>query len=171
MIVAKLLRETGSSCGTREGSLAVRFERAVPEGHLRVDGNSPDGTGDVANKLAARDHHGHVLCRPVEEELRAAYLSGQVGGVRRRSATGCPGQRLPGLLGSILVAPSNGDSASQLPTQAGNETIELTMVMLCLNEAETVAVRVRKAVAFPSEQGIDGDVVVADNGSTDGSQR
>jgi Glycosyl transferase family 2 len=48
--------------------------------------------------------------------------------------------------------------------------VELTVVMPCLNEAETVATCVRKAVAFIAENGIDGEVVVADNGSTDGSR-
>src|SRR6202167_2049809 len=43
--------------------------------------------------------------------------------------------------------------------------------MPCLNEAETVATCVRKAVRFIDEHGIDGEVVVADNGSTDGSQQ
>jgi glycosyltransferase involved in cell wall biosynthesis len=43
--------------------------------------------------------------------------------------------------------------------------------MPCLNEAETVETCVRKAVGFLAESGIDGEVVVADNGSTDGSQR
>ncbi len=49
--------------------------------------------------------------------------------------------------------------------------MELTIVMPCLNEAETVATCVHKAVGFLAESGIDGEVVVADNGSTDGSQR
>jgi glycosyltransferase involved in cell wall biosynthesis len=49
--------------------------------------------------------------------------------------------------------------------------VELTVVMPCLNEAETVATCVRKAVAFIAESGISGEVVVADNGSTDGSQQ
>ena len=49
--------------------------------------------------------------------------------------------------------------------------MELTVVMPCLNEAETVATCVRKAVRFIDEHGIDGEVVVADNGSTDGSQQ
>jgi UDP-glucose/GDP-mannose dehydrogenase family, NAD binding domain/Glycosyl transferase family 2 len=48
---------------------------------------------------------------------------------------------------------------------------ELTVVMPCLNEAETVMICVRKAVAFLAEHRIDGEVVVADNGSTDGSQQ
>src|SRR5580693_708415 len=43
--------------------------------------------------------------------------------------------------------------------------------MPCLNEAETVATCVRKAVQFIADSGIDGEVVVADNGSTDGSRQ
>ena len=49
--------------------------------------------------------------------------------------------------------------------------MELTVLMPCLNEAETVATCVRKAAGFLREHGIDGEIVVADNGSTDGSQR
>jgi Glycosyl transferase family 2 len=49
--------------------------------------------------------------------------------------------------------------------------VELTIVMPCLNEAETVATCVRKAVRFLADSGVSGEVVVADNGSTDGSQR
>jgi len=49
--------------------------------------------------------------------------------------------------------------------------VELTVVMPCLNEAETVATCVTKAVRFIADSGITGEVVVADNGSTDGSQR
>jgi hypothetical protein len=49
--------------------------------------------------------------------------------------------------------------------------VELTVVMPCLNEAETVATCVRKAVRFIADSGIDGEVVVADNGSTDGSRQ
>jgi glycosyltransferase involved in cell wall biosynthesis len=48
--------------------------------------------------------------------------------------------------------------------------LELTVVMPCLNEAETLAVCVDKAMAALREHGIAGEVVVADNGSTDGSQ-
>src|ERR1700751_5993191 len=43
--------------------------------------------------------------------------------------------------------------------------------MPCLNEAETVATCVTKAVRCMADNGIDGEVVVADNGSTDGSQQ
>ena len=49
-------------------------------------------------------------------------------------------------------------------------TCELSIVMPCLNEAETVATCVRQARQFLESAGIDGEVLVADNGSTDGSQ-
>ena len=48
--------------------------------------------------------------------------------------------------------------------------IELSVVMPCLNEADTVAICVKKAVSAMAEAAIVGEVVVADNGSTDGSQ-
>src|SRR6204780_334972 len=56
-------------------------------------------------------------------------------------------------------------------TMKEKENVELTVVMPCLNEAETVATCVRKAVGFLREHDIDGEVLVAGNGSTDGSQR
>lgn len=49
--------------------------------------------------------------------------------------------------------------------------MELSVVMPCLNEAETVATCVRKAVGCLEENGIEGEVIIADNGSTDGSQK
>jgi len=49
--------------------------------------------------------------------------------------------------------------------------IELTILMPCLNEAETIAVCVAKAQAYLAEAGVIGEVLIADNGSTDGSQQ
>jgi len=49
-------------------------------------------------------------------------------------------------------------------------SVELTILMPCLNEAETIEVCVRKAMGFLSRSGVDGEVLIADNGSTDGSQ-
>ncbi len=48
--------------------------------------------------------------------------------------------------------------------------LELTILMPCLNEAETIAVCVQKASDFLKRSGISGEVLIADNGSTDGSQ-
>lgn len=48
--------------------------------------------------------------------------------------------------------------------------IEVTILMPCLNEAETLASCVRKARAGLKEAGCEGEIVVADNGSSDGSR-
>ena len=48
---------------------------------------------------------------------------------------------------------------------------ELTILMPCLNEAETIASCIGKAFGFLKRSGIDGEVLVADNGSTDESQK
>jgi hypothetical protein len=48
--------------------------------------------------------------------------------------------------------------------------LELTVVLPCLDEAETVEVCVRKALTSMRELGVAGEVILADNGSTDGSQ-
>jgi glycosyltransferase involved in cell wall biosynthesis len=49
------------------------------------------------------------------------------------------------------------------------DTCELSIIMPCLNEAETLAVCLTKAQQFLQSHGVKGEVVVADNGSTDGS--
>jgi hypothetical protein len=48
--------------------------------------------------------------------------------------------------------------------------LDLTILMPCLNEAETLAFCVRQAMDAIRDSGVRGEVVVADNGSTDGSQ-
>ncbi len=47
---------------------------------------------------------------------------------------------------------------------------ELTILMPCLNEAETLEVCIKKAMTFLKENKVNGEVLIADNGSTDGSQ-
>ena len=49
-------------------------------------------------------------------------------------------------------------------------SVELSIVMPCLNEAETLERCILKANAFLARTGIPGEVVIGDNGSTDGSQ-
>jgi glycosyltransferase involved in cell wall biosynthesis len=48
--------------------------------------------------------------------------------------------------------------------------VELSIVMPCLNEAETLATCIRKAQSYLRRSGVSGEIVVGDNGSTDGSQ-
>ncbi len=49
-------------------------------------------------------------------------------------------------------------------------TIELSILMPCLNEAETLEKCIRKAQAYLKQSGVKGEIVIGDNGSTDGSQ-
>ncbi|MFB9962943.1 polyprenol monophosphomannose synthase [Sinosporangium siamense] len=61
-----------------------RIRDAVPEAHLLVaDDNSPDGTGAVADGLAAADDQVHVLHRPGKQGLGAAYIAGFRWGLER----------------------------------------------------------------------------------------
>jgi glycosyltransferase involved in cell wall biosynthesis len=48
--------------------------------------------------------------------------------------------------------------------------VELSIVMPCLNEAETLEVCISKSRSFLERSGISGEIVIGDNGSTDGSQ-
>ena len=47
---------------------------------------------------------------------------------------------------------------------------ELTILMPCLNEAETLPICIEKAKSFLRETGVSGEILVADNGSSDGSR-
>lgn len=49
------------------------------------------------------------------------------------------------------------------------EKVELTILMPCLNEVRTLPKCIQKAQGFLEQHGISGEVLVADNGSTDGS--
>ncbi len=51
-----------------------------------------------------------------------------------------------------------------------SEPVELTILMPCLNEAETLASCIEKAKLGIQRSGVRGEIVIADNGSTDGSQ-
>lgn len=64
------------------------------------------------------------------------------------------------------------DNAERILAQATapDSPLELSVVMPCLNEADTVASCVRKAIATLDSMGIASEVIVADNGSMDGSQ-
>ena len=57
--------------------ITERVRRAVPSVDILVaDDNSPDGTGGIADELAASDNHIFVLHRAGKEGLGAAYVAG-----------------------------------------------------------------------------------------------
>lgn len=87
-----------------------RVRSAVPEADILVaDDNSPDGTGQLADELAAADPALHVLHRSGKQGLGAAYLAGFAWGLARgydvlveMDADGShPPEQLPDLLARI----------------------------------------------------------------------
>lgn len=61
--------------------------------------------------------------------------------------------------------PIEGDSDADM-----NHSIELTILMPCLDEAETLATCIGKAISWLDSRGVCGEILIADNGSTDGSR-
>jgi dolichol-phosphate mannosyltransferase len=63
--------------------IVARTRTAVPTANILIaDDNSPDGTGKLADALAAADDHVHVMHRIGKEGLGAAYLAGFEWGLR-----------------------------------------------------------------------------------------
>ena len=64
--------------------ISARLMRAIPEVDLLVvDDNSPDGTGEVADELAADNPRIHAVHRTAKEGLLAAYVEGFTWGLDR----------------------------------------------------------------------------------------
>ncbi len=63
------------------------------------------------------------------------------------------------------------DQPAPAPDATAGSELELTVLMPCLNEAETIAICIEKAQRAMREHEIVGEVLIADNGSSDGSQQ
>jgi hypothetical protein len=70
------------------------------------------------------------------------------------------------MVASLLEAP-----VTRFSEETSEENIEVSIVMPCLNEARTVGICVDKALACLARLGVRGEVVIADNGSSDDSQQ
>lgn len=94
--------------------IVARVRAAVPDAHLLVaDDGSPDGTGEVADALAAEDAHVHVLHRTAKEGLGAAYLAGFAWGMEHGYDVlvemDADGSHQPEQLPSLLTALQHAD--------------------------------------------------------------
>jgi len=71
---------------------------------------------------------------------------------------------------AVSSTPDQAEAAHPAPAPHLAGPLELTILMPCLNEAETLATCIDKAMGYLARSGVAGEVVIADNGSTDGSQ-
>jgi dolichol-phosphate mannosyltransferase len=93
--------------------VVTRIHTAVPGAHvLVVDDNSPDGTGEVVDRLIERDARVHVMHRQGKDGLGAAYLAGFAWALARDYAVivqmdadgSHPPESLPGMLKMLVNA-------------------------------------------------------------------
>lgn len=94
--------------------IVARVLAAVPTADvLIVDDSSPDGTGELADALAARQANVHVLHRPVKAGLGAAYLEAFTWGLSRGYdllvQLDADGSHLPEQLPALLTAAETAD--------------------------------------------------------------
>ncbi len=76
---------------------------------------------------------------------------------------------LPSSHGATATLPAR-SGVAQAAVVGAATAVELTILMPCLNEAETLATCIQKAKGYLVRSGVSGEVLIADNGSTDGSQ-
>jgi glycosyltransferase involved in cell wall biosynthesis len=67
------------------------------------------------------------------------------------------------------VAGSRPQLTTEMVTDVATDRVDVSVVIPCLNEANSIGICVEKALAAFKDAGLRGEVVVADNGSTDGS--
>jgi dolichol-phosphate mannosyltransferase len=96
------------------GPIVRRLHEALPKVHaLVVDDGSPDGTGELADELAAADERVHIMHRTEKAGLGAAYVAGFRWGLARDYATivemDADGSHAPEDLPRILDALDNAD--------------------------------------------------------------
>src|SRR5262249_38488824 len=65
---------------------------------------------------------------------------------------------------------NEGSGTQALGSDLLSQQLELTILMPCLNEGETIATCIRKARSFLTRASVNGEILIADNGSIDGSQ-
>jgi dolichol-phosphate mannosyltransferase len=107
----------------------ARLRSAVPQAHvLVVDDGSPDGTGELADELAANDGQVHVLHREQKAGLGAAYLAGFAWALAREFDAivemDADGSHAPEQLPALLAALGDADVALGSRWVAGGSVVD-----------------------------------------------
>src|SRR5262245_6750892 len=68
-----------------------------------------------------------------------------------------------------MAFPARGLSSDRQIENQEKSSVEVSIVMPCMNEADTLSVCIKKAQKSLLDEGIAGEIIVADNGSTDNS--
>ena len=108
--------------------IVARLRAAVPEADaLIADDNSPDGTGQIADRLAASDSHVHVLHRAGKQGLAAAYVAGFHWGLDHGYGVlvemDADGSHQPEFLPAILTKLEDADMVKGSRWMAGGEVV------------------------------------------------
>jgi dolichol-phosphate mannosyltransferase len=109
-------------------SIIGRVRAALPEADvLVVDDNSPDGTGDIADKLAEADPHVHVMHRDEKAGLGKAYIAGFGWALERGYGAivemDADGSHLPEHLPALVGALAHADLAIGSRWMAGGRVV------------------------------------------------
>ncbi|HJZ96110.1 MAG TPA: glycosyltransferase, partial [Candidatus Solibacter sp.] len=86
-------------------------------------------------------------------------------GSKAAEATKPESARMSLLVTPMCTPPTN----SRIQASRSTDDLEVSVVMPCLNEADTLATCIRKARTALDEAGVRAEIIVADNGSTDAS--
>ncbi len=126
--------------------ITARVRKAVPEVDVLIaDDNSPDGTGRVADELAAADPQVHVLHRAGKEGLGAAYIAG-FGWARERGYDAvvqmdADGSHAPEDLPKLLTALRDADAVIGSRYVRGGKVVNWPMHREVLSRGGNIYVR------------------------------
>src|SRR5258706_42998 len=110
---------------------------------------------------------GHALTKSTSETRMSRFIGRRGEDVRKSRKSIAPRETM--IRDSRAGVPTSRTYHNRDVTSA-EPALAVSVVMPCLNEAETVAACVGEALAALRAAGLAGEVIVADNGSTDGSQ-
>jgi len=135
-----------------------RLRAAVPEAHaLIVDDGSPDGTGEIADRLATEDDHVHLLSRGGKAGLGAAYVAGfrwaLAGGYEAIVEMDADGSHAPEELPRLLAALHDADLVLGSRWVAGGEVRNWPRSRLALSRGGNLYTRVALGIPLKDATG------------------